>query len=181
LEEYGVELECICGDQNVAADALSRLPSGNETEIKHLAGLLSSLPAEELFAFNADNDFPLSTALIAEHQHADAQLQQALQKLEPDYRLEICNGMNLYVHHEHASIYIPALLRNSVLQWYHTSLQHPGIKRMQATMRENVYWPGLDAAVVHAVKNCPVCQQYKITAVKRYGKIPLPKSANPQP
>jgi hypothetical protein len=50
----------------VAADALSRLPSGNETEIKQLAGLLSTMPAEELFAFNADNDFPLNTALIAE-------------------------------------------------------------------------------------------------------------------
>jgi phospholipid-translocating ATPase len=158
LEEYGVELEYIRGEQNVAADALSRLPSGNETEIQHLAGLLSALPAEELFAFDADNDFPLNTALIAKYQRDDAQLKQALQKSEPDYRLEKRNDEKLYVHREHASIYIPALLRNSVLQWYHTSLQHPGIKRMQATMKENVHWPGLDAAVARAVKNCPVCQ-----------------------
>jgi hypothetical protein len=49
------------------------------------------------------------------------------------------------------SHYIPALLQNFVLQWYHTTLQHPGIKRMQATMRENVPWAGLDAVAEHAV------------------------------
>jgi transposase InsO family protein len=31
------------------------------------------------------------------------------------------------------------------------------------------------------VKNCTVCQSYKITAVKKYGKIPLPKSTTIKP
>jgi hypothetical protein len=34
-----------------------------------------------------------------------------------------------------------------IMQWFHTTLQHPGIKRMQATLRESFYWPGMDAAV----------------------------------
>jgi nucleoid-associated protein YejK len=84
LEEYGVELEYIHSKQNVAADALSQLPSGNETEIKQLTSLLSSMPAEELFTFDADNDFPLNTGLIAEKQQANPQLQQALQKSAPE-------------------------------------------------------------------------------------------------
>jgi hypothetical protein len=45
-------------------------------------------------------------------------------------------------------------------------LQHPGITRMQATMKENLNWPGLDAAVEKMVQKCPVCQKYKITAIK---------------
>jgi hypothetical protein len=50
------------------------------------------------------------------------------------------------------------------------------VKRMQATMRENLHWPGIDAAIKIMVQQCPLCQWYKITAVKQYGKIPLPKS-----
>jgi hypothetical protein len=48
--------------------------------------------------------------------------------------------------------------------------------RMQVTIEENLYWPGLNAAVEKMVQKCPVCQQYKITSVKRYGKILLPRS-----
>jgi hypothetical protein len=45
---------------------------------------------------------------------------------------------------------------------------------MQVTIK-NKYWPELDAAVVldKMVKKCQVCQQYKITAIKKYGMIPL--------
>jgi hypothetical protein len=42
--------------------------SRNKTEIKHFAGLLSAIPVEQLFAFNADVDFSLNTAFITEHQ-----------------------------------------------------------------------------------------------------------------
>jgi hypothetical protein len=67
------------------------------------------------------------------------------------------------------------------MQWYHTSLQHPGIKHMQATVRENFYWPGMDAAIDAVVRGCAVCQKCKITAVKKYGKIPLPTHRNYAP
>jgi hypothetical protein len=45
---------------------------------------------------------------------------------------------------------------------------------MQATLRDNFYWPGMDADVEALVHTCPTCQQCKLTAVKKYGKIPLP-------
>jgi hypothetical protein len=84
------------------------------------------------------------------------------------------DGVLLYVNSNNNSTYVPEALRSQLLQWYHITLQHPGIKRMQATVREHFYWPGIDAAVEQLVHACPICQQYKITAVKRYGKIPLP-------
>jgi hypothetical protein len=201
LEEYGVDLEYIKGEKNIVADALSRLPISNvaetaaeiatknepvsdnvidsETErtaakMSDLVGLLSSLPTEELFVFN-ENDFPLNFNIIAEGQGADNQLQQELKLPNNKYREDIRDGIPLYVHSKHGSIYIPASLQFSILQWYHTTLQHPGIARMQATIKEHLYWPGIDDDVVKHVKKCQVCQQYKITAIKKYGKIPLPK------
>jgi hypothetical protein len=47
LEEYGVDLQYIEGENNIVADALSRLPT------------------EELFVFDKENEFPLQLAIIA--------------------------------------------------------------------------------------------------------------------
>jgi hypothetical protein len=47
---------------------------------------------------------------------------------------------------------------------------------MQATIRESFYWPGMDASFESLVRTCDTCQKCKITAVKKYGRIPLPVS-----
>jgi hypothetical protein len=66
------------------------------------------------------------------------------------------------------------------LQWYHLTLQHPGVKCIQATLKEHFYWPGVDA-VVSQVCTCNTCQKCKLTAVKKYGKIPLPMTSKLAP
>jgi hypothetical protein len=40
-------------------------------------------------------------------------------------------------------------------------------KHMQATVKENSYWPGIGTAVDAVDQACKVCQQCKITAVKK--------------
>ena len=90
-------------------------------------------------------------------------------------------NIELYVHAQQETIYVPASLRASLLQCYHLTLQHPGVKRMQATLREHFYWPGIDAAVESLVRTCDTCQKCKLTAVKRYGKIPLPVTSTLAP
>jgi len=52
---------------------------------------------------------------------------------------------------------------------------------MQAAVRENFYWPGMDATVESLVRTCAICQQCKLTAVKKYGKIPLPVNTKVTP
>jgi hypothetical protein len=52
---------------------------------------------------------------------------------------------------------------------------------MQATLKESFYWPGVDAAVESLVCTCEACQKCKLTAVKKYGKIPLTTNANLAP
>jgi hypothetical protein len=52
---------------------------------------------------------------------------------------------------------------------------------MQATVKESFYWPSIDAAIDKVIRTCDICQKCKITAVKKYGKIPLPKHTNLAP
>jgi len=121
-----------------------------------------------------EDEFPLNLTLIAEQQLDDEALQNALAtNKQPGYKKKMRENIELYVHAQQETIHIPASLRASLLQWYHLTLQHPGIKCMQATIREHFYWPGIDAAVESLVRTCDTCQKCKLTAVKQYGKIPL--------
>jgi len=163
LEEYRVELEYIQGEKNVVADALLRLPTA------------------ELFLLNEEDDFPLNLVLIAEHQLEEEKLQQVLTSQWPGFKKIVRENVALYMHSQHETIYVPAPLCASLLQWYHLTLQHPGIKHMQATLKENFYWPGVDAAVETLVQKCNTCQKCKLAAVKKYGKILLPASSKLTP
>jgi hypothetical protein len=134
LEEYGVELEYIKGEKNIVANALL------------------CLPAAELFLIDEEEDFPLNLRLIAQYQSTDETLQKNFQSQKPGYKKNMRETVKLYVHHQHETIYVPVPLCASLLQWYHLTLQHPGIKCMQATLNENFYWPGVDAAVESLVQ-----------------------------
>jgi hypothetical protein len=70
-------------------------------------------------------------------------------------------GILVYAHHTDHKIYIPALLRAVVIEWFQTMLQHPGVKPMQATVKENLYWPGIDALIKKYVKTFAVCLKKK--------------------
>jgi hypothetical protein len=50
-------------------------------------------------------------------------------------------------------------------------LQHPGITRIEATLRQNLTWTNLRKDVEAAVKNCHECQIGKKVREK-YGKLP---------
>ncbi len=104
LKEYGAELQYIAGEKNVAADALSRLPT------------------EEIFLFEAENEFPLNLDNLASKQLTDDYLQLALEKKCPEYTVSLREGRQLYVHSTSNTIYVPVSLRPALLQWYHTSL-----------------------------------------------------------
>jgi hypothetical protein len=94
IEEYGVELEYIKGEQNIIADTLSRVPT------------------KEIFIFqqSADDNFPLNLEKMAALQAEDNELKTALMKTKPRYK-EIMRGeLKLWVHTELEAIYLPGAL-----------------------------------------------------------------------
>ena len=63
-----------------------------------------------------------------------------------------------------------------MIEWYHEMLQHSGAERTSSTIRQYFDWPGAVQEIKCYVKKCSVCQKYKITGIKKYGKIPYQSS-----
>jgi hypothetical protein len=97
LEEYGVELEYIKGENNIVADVLSRIPT------------------KELFIFDEANKFPLNMELIADKKLTYPHLQSALQQQSTLYSATVREGQQIYVNQQTDTVYVPASLRPAVL------------------------------------------------------------------
>ena len=174
LEEFGPELIYIKGENNIVADALSRLdiqPTRvlDEIQLAELYGLDDSdLP---------ENAFPLNYKNIAKSQHDDKLLMNTLQKsLQVDnspYHIKVFRGggktRELVCYKE--KIVIPVSLRLRVVQWYHLQLCHPGETRTEQTIRQHFWWPTLREDVANTCKTCDTCQKAK-KSKKKYGHLP---------
>ena len=77
------------------------------------------------------------------------------------------------------NIYIPYNIRGRIVNWYHYNLCHPGSSRLQLTLAQTMYWPGMVSDCVNYTKSCDKCQRFKKKRVK-YGKLP-PKVAEVVP
>jgi hypothetical protein len=68
------------------------------------------------------------------------------------------------------NIYIPHSHRKRIVWWYHTYPQHPGLTRMEATLRQKLTWPNMRKDVEAAVKSCHEFQIGKKVRNK-YGEL----------
>ena len=129
VKEFGPDLEYINGPWNVVADDLSRL----DTEMSHLTYNSDAFP--ELFENSDDKsliiDYPLSTAVIAEHQQKDTKLVRHI-KPYPEYFTKQADSHDFILLNN--KIYIPRTLRKQTLKWCHTTLHHPGIIRTEKSI-----------------------------------------------
>jgi hypothetical protein len=75
----------------------------------------------------------LNLQLIADYQQSDDYLQTQLRANSKKFNATARESVQLHTRSDTAAIYVPAALRAAILQWYHATLQHPGVKRMQAT------------------------------------------------
>jgi hypothetical protein len=119
----------------VVADALSRL----DTKILNI-------------------DYPLSTAVIAEHQQKDITLVQHI-KRHPEYFTKRVDGYNIILLNN--KIYIPKTLRKEILKCYHTTLHHPGIDRTEKSIKSHLNWPGMRTDIEQDIQKCRICQLCK--------------------
>ena len=121
LEEYNPDLQYIKGENNIVADALSRLP---------MLDLDPSPMKMEQFAFE-DEDlppdaFPLNYKTLMTHQQQDETLLQKA-KANKQYALKMfCGGgkTNALIV-QNKKIIVPTTLQQRCVQWYHESLYHP--------------------------------------------------------
>jgi hypothetical protein len=70
----------------------------------------------------------LSTAVMAEHQRKDTTLARHI-KCHPEYFTKQADVHDIILLNK--KIYIPTILWKEILKWYHTTLHHPGIVRIE--------------------------------------------------
>ena len=188
LEEYGPELIYIKGQDNVVADALSRLdllpdikqatPTDVDVSKEITLNEFMEVHRDEL----SSDAYPLRMSLISAEQRKDTALQAAINKHPTKYtRDEVRGGNNTHydVISLEGKIVLPKSLRKRALTFYHDTLMHPGMTRMLRTIRLHFTWPGLNKDVENFCKRCKTCLLTKKTK-KKYGHLP-PKEAEATP
>jgi hypothetical protein len=170
LEEYGPELNYIKGENNIVADALSRLEmtSDDETEMD-----------DQFFAecFAADpedfpTDYPMSYAQLASEQNKDARLLDEFAKNELYVRETRHHGDKEYdLITREGKIVVPTTMQAKLVQWYHSTLMHPGETRMELTIGQHYYWKNLRTSMKHVCGRCNVCQLTK-PKLRKFGHLP---------
>ena len=122
LEEFGPELKYIKGENNVVADALSRLQMSPNQEILNI-----SEPYGYYDEDMPDSAYPIRYHGISKAQETDAKLQQKLVS-HKDYTLDTFRGGDKY-HRlicRNNKICLPQSLQKKTVEWYHEMLCHPG-------------------------------------------------------
>jgi hypothetical protein len=122
-------------------------------------------------------EFPIQIPYIAKMQNKDKSLMKELTK--SDHKYELTKIERTAVLPLNGKIFIPAVIRNPVIDWYHQYLCHPGATRTEASIRNTMTWPGLTRIVQSHCKTCKLCQFNKKTR-KQYGKLPV-KTAEATP
>ncbi len=186
LEEFGLTLKYIKGENNVVADALSRLEK--EQEVANTLCTLDILTDEELedqypddladeemFAFEDDEqpkNYPLNYTAIEAGQEKDKKLQAQYRKsklfTKKDFRVGE-RDVSLIVRE--GKICVPENLQREATVWYHDLLMHSGEKRTELTVAQHYYWKHLKETVQDVCSKCDICQKTKPKKAK-LGEVP---------
>jgi transposase InsO family protein len=137
----------------------------------------------ECFAKKADTDefHPLNYQQLKIAQDKDKTIQKILKMPKTLYFRKDFHGggktTSLICFKE--KIVIPGRLQKHVINWYHTTLCHPGINRTEETIGQHLWWPKMRTHITNYVQICPLCQRNK-RRQKKYGLLP-PKLAEATP
>ena len=179
IEEFGPEFHYVKGENNVVADALSRLAITSNSTNSDASSEMVAL-AELYGADTNDVMFPLTFLHIMKHQQLDKVLRSCA-AADSTYHLKSFRGgghpIALICHND--KIVIPSSLQKQIVTWYHVQLCHPGETRTEQTIRQHFWFKNLREKVHDICSKCPTCQISKVS-YKKYGHLPM-KEAEAEP
>jgi hypothetical protein len=85
-------------------------------------------------------EFTMSPEIIAREQEKDTHLKEVMKESEKFSEI-IIEGSTVITYDN--KIYIPQSFIKRIVLWYHTYLKHPGITRMESTLRQYLTRPNL--------------------------------------
>ena len=68
-------------------------------------------------------------------------------------------------------IIVSTLLQKHVIDWYHTSLCHPGQNKTEEAVAQHLWWSKIQEPITAFVQACPTCQKNK-RYQQKYGHLP---------
>jgi hypothetical protein len=145
---------------------LTRDESIELPENADILGVVTCFAGSEEVAFEM---FPMKPALIAQEQKKDKKIRKNVNSNKQEFKLRHLEGINLLTHQ--GKIVIPDSLQGRVIAWYHKYLVHPGVNRMEATLRGLYTWTGMRRQIQYHTRKCKQCQLDKGTS-KKYGHLP---------
>ena len=195
LEEYGATFEHVKGEDNVVADTLSRHPntdSDDDDDVtvplgKQMAYYVANITtAEEVddteYSYDTlvtEQDLqdeaicPLSPKVIYRYQQMDKNILKNFKKPTTKYHIVEIEDEKLIA--QNGKVVVPEALQVRLIDQYHMLLNHPGMTRMEATIRHVFEFRGLREKVEQCCRTCHICQLTK-KQKKKYGHLP-PKEA----
>jgi len=114
-----------------------------------------------------EKQFPLELPILREAQIDERKNSTEFRKYfmanRSDFSYRMINGQEILFLRE--CMYVPKVLREKVVNWYHFFLCHPGSSRLYNTLKLNLEWPGMASRCVEHTRTCDVCQRYKKVVV----------------
>lgn len=174
LEEYNPELKYIKGEENVVADALSRLDLDDAIPLPsvHEANAMAECFNNDGLEFPSQH-YPLHMSTISHYQQQDKPLLKLIENNTLYSKKTFNSSDKVYtvIMFKTDRIVVPTKLQRRAVEWYHTTLMHPGETRTEATIAQHFYWKGLRNTVLRVCKACDTCQRTKVSTIK-YGQLP---------
>jgi hypothetical protein len=107
------------------------------------------------------------------YQQMDKNIMKNFKKPSTKYQIVKLEDEKLIAHNR--KVLVPEALQDRLIDQYHKLLNHPGMTRMEATIRHVFKFRGLREKVEECCRTCHVCQLTK-KQKKKYGHLP-PKEA----
>jgi hypothetical protein len=161
LMEFDFSIEYRKGQDNVVADALSRIEEVERCTITTLH-IQSDLLNKIHLSWTADVNLQKLIQEVQQHSTAHKHYKWQNGELRRKGKLVVGND---------------AALRKELLQWLHSSATggHSGISATMQRVKAVVYWKGLINDVKQFVQHCSICQQCKYSTTASPGLLqPLP-------
>ena len=105
-----------------------------------------------------DEECPLALEVIYEHQSQCRDTRML--RLEEGFYKKTIDGLSL-LYTSKDQLVIPPSLQVKIMEWYHHFLLHPGASKMVETMKQKLWWKGMDSAVKKHVAACATCKKFK--------------------
>ena len=178
LEEFGPDIRHISGEDNLVADAISRLPTANKDQIEICTDthdpLSKTLSELENLVLEEDEGFPLNLPAVQKAQEKelnkkDSKLKQLINDKKSGLNVTTLDGIEIVTYED--KIYVPKILRKRTIEWYHYFLNHPGGDRLYKTINRVCYWKGMSSQANNFCQKCKECQQHK-PRKRKYGQLP---------